>query len=62
MGGWASLLEGKPLGKALSGESIHGTDYAASIFLGHVGVDHRGLNVGVAEKLLHRANVIARLN
>lgn len=58
----AILLKRMPVADGNSGKLIQWTDYAASILLGHVGVDHRGLNVGVPEKLLHGTYVIPRLN
>ena len=40
---------------------VHGTDDAHRPFVENMRVDHRGLDVGVAEQRLHGADVLARL-
>jgi len=40
-------------------QRVDGTDYAHGTFVQDMRVDHGGLDVGMAEKLLHRADVLA---
>jgi len=43
----------------LSSQRIDGTDHAQRPLVEHMRVDHGGLDVGVAEKFLHGADVLA---
>ena len=40
-------------------QRVDGTDHAQGAFVQDMRVDHGGLDVGLAEKFLHRADVLA---
>jgi len=40
-------------------QRVDGTDHAHGAFVQDMRVDHGGLDVGVAEKFLHRADILA---
>jgi len=42
-----------------SSELVQRTRHPTPALVQHMGVDHRGRNVGVAEQFLHRADVVA---
>jgi len=42
-------------------QSTQRAQNAAPTFVQHMGVDHGGAHIGMAQQLLHRANVVARL-
>ena len=48
-------------GRRRDSQRVHRTDHAQRPFVENMRVDHRGLDVGVAEQRLHGADVLARL-